>query len=180
LSALPADSIGTQNMRKRNHQLKMQSIGEILFAALKRRGMAVKLEENAVLKMWPEAVGRQIVLQTQTDCLKNGILFVKTTAPVWVQQLHFMKEDIRRKLNDLAGKETIKDIRFSIGCEIGNVKSKKEASSTISEEAFLKERDKKIIEESTRYLADRELAAILKRVMKMEISRRRLRQKQGH
>jgi hypothetical protein len=166
-------------MRKKTHKLRMQSIGEILFAALKRRGMALKLEENAVLKHWPEAVGRQIVLQTQPDCLKNGTLFVKTTASVWVQQLHFMKDDIRRKLNELAGKETIKDIHFSIGYEI-NKATAKEAQSATSGKMLLKERDRKMIEESTRYLTDRELAAILKRVMKIEISRRRLRQQQGH
>jgi hypothetical protein len=166
-------------MRKKNRQLRMQSIGEILFAALKRRGMATKLEENAVLKLWSKAVGRQIVLQTQPDCLKNGTLFVKTTAPVWVQQLHFMKDDIRRKLNELAGKETIKDIHFSIGYEINKAKAK-EAQSATSGKMLLKERDRKMIEESTRYLTDRELAAILKRVMKIEISRRRLRQQQGH
>jgi Zn-ribbon-containing, possibly RNA-binding protein and truncated derivatives len=166
-------------MRKKTHKLRMQSIGEILFATLKRRGMAAKLEENAVLKHWPEAVGRQIVLQTQPDCLKNGTLFVKTTASVWVQQLHFMKEDIRRKLNDLAGKETVKDIRFSIGYEISKAKAAREAESATSRKMLLKERDRKMIEESTRYLTDRELAAILKRVMKIEISRRRLRQQQG-
>jgi predicted nucleic acid-binding Zn ribbon protein len=166
-------------MRRRPRQLRMQSVGDILFAALKRRGMAAKLEENAVLKYWPQAVGRQIILQTQPDCLKNGTLFVKTTAPVWVQQLHFMKEDIRRKLNNLAGKETVKDIRFSIGYEIDKTKAPKEDQSAIPGKTLLKDRDRKMIEESTRYLSDRELAAILKRVMRVEISRRRLLQQQG-
>jgi hypothetical protein len=167
-------------MRKKTHQLHLQSIGEILFAALKRRGMAAKLEENAVLKLWPEAVGRQIVLQTQPDCLKDGTLFVKTTAPVWVQQLHFMKEDIRQRLNNLAGKEIVKDIHFAIGYETSKEKAAKETQSAASGEILLKDRDKKMIEESTGYLTDRELAAILKRVMKMEISRRRFRQQQDH
>ena len=102
-------------MRRRNHQTRLQSIGEILFSAFKRRGMAAKLEENAVLKLWPKAVGEQISVQTQPDGLRGGTLFVKATSSVWVQQLHFMKDDIRQKLNELAGKDAIKEIRFSVG-----------------------------------------------------------------
>lgn len=166
-------------MRKKNHSLRLQSIGEILFSALKRRGMAAKLEENAVLKLWPKAVGQQIVLQTEPDSLRNGTLFIKTTSSVWVQQLHFMKEEIRRKLNELAGKEVIKEIRFSVGHELRRTKAKTESDVSASKKLLLKDRDKKMIAECTASLADPELAAIFKRVMQIEISRRRTRQQQA-
>jgi predicted nucleic acid-binding Zn ribbon protein len=88
-----------EKMRKRKHQAQMQSIGEVLFSVLKKRGMTSKLEENALMKLWPKAVGPQIASKTQPDCLRNGTLFVKTISSVWVQQLHFIKEEIRSKLN---------------------------------------------------------------------------------
>lgn len=160
-------------MRRRNHQSRLLSIGEILYAALKRRGMAAKLEENSVLKFWPKAVGKQIALQTKPDCLRNGTLFVKTTSSVWVQQLHFMKEEIRDKLNELAGKVVIKDIRFSVGHEISKNNSITEKGIEATKRSFLTDRDKKMITNCTESLADRELAAILKRVMQKEINRRR-------
>jgi predicted nucleic acid-binding Zn ribbon protein len=163
-------------MRKRNQHLRPQSIGEILLSVLRHRGLAVKIEENALFKLWPQAVGVQISLQTEPDILRNGTLFVKSTSSVWVQQLHFMKEDIRRKLNELAGKEIVKEIRFSIGHELTKMKATADDQSKNSKKLFLKERDKKMIAECTTKLADRELAAILKRVMQVEISRRRLRQ----
>lgn len=161
-------------MRKRNHQSRLQSIGEILYTALKRRGMAAKLEENAVLKFWPQAVGRQISSQTQPDSLRNGMLFIKTTSSVWVQQLHFMKEEIREKLNELAGKDVIKDIRFSIGyeCRKNNSLSKDNYPTAIK--SCLTDRDKKMIANCTASIADRELAIIVRRVMQKEINRRRL------
>jgi hypothetical protein len=168
-------------MRRRNHQARLQPIGEILYAALKRRGMAAKLEENAVLKFWPKAVGKQIAAQTQPGILRGGTLFVKTTSSVWVQQLHFMKEEIRRKLNELAGRVAIKEIRFSIGHEISNNNPTIEEEIAVAKKSFLKERDKKMIAQCTATLPDRELAAILKRVMQIEISRRRrMQMKQGH
>ena len=74
-------------MRRRKQQSQLQSIGEVLFSVLKKKGMASKLEENALLKLWPQAVGPQIASQTKPDSFRNGTLFVKTVSSVWVQQL---------------------------------------------------------------------------------------------
>ncbi|MEN6376350.1 MAG: DUF721 domain-containing protein [Smithella sp.] len=160
-------------MRRRTNHARLQPIGEILFTAFKRRGMAAKLEENSVLKFWPKAVGEKIALQTQPDCLRNKTLFVKTISSVWVQQLHFMKEEIREKLNELAGKTVVKEIRFTIGHEIKKTKPTLEEEIAVTKRTYLKDRDRKMIAECTALLADNELATILKRVMQKEISRRR-------
>lgn len=159
-------------MRRRNNQKGLQSVGEILQTALKKRGMVVKLQDNEVLKFWPQAVGQQIKMQTKIECLRSGTLFVQATSSVWVQQLHFMKKDILQKLNHLVGKDIIKEIRFSVGCDISPEKKEKEEES--KQRSFLRERDKKMIRECTVPLRDIELAAILKRVMQKEINRRRV------
>jgi hypothetical protein len=158
-------------MRKKKNQSRLQSIGEILFSSFKGKGVAAKIEENSLIKLWPKAVGQQIALQTQPDCLKNGTLFVKTTSSVWVQQLHFMKEEILQKLNELAGKIAVKDIRFSVGHKLAQTRT--DANIHAAKKSLLKERDKKMIAECTASLADRELAIIFKRVMQAEINRRR-------
>ena len=160
-------------MRRRTNRSRLQPIGEILFATFKKRGMAAKLEENSIFKFWPKAVGEKIALQTRPDCLRNKTLFVKTTSSVWVQQLHFMKEEIREKLNEMAGKAVIKEIRFTIGHEISKKKPAPEEEIPVTKRTCLKERDRKMIAECTAALADKELATILKRVMQKEISRRR-------
>lgn len=158
-------------MRKKKTQSRLQSIGEILFSSFKGKGVAAKIEESSLMKLWPKAVGQQIVLQTQPDCFKNGTLFVKTTSSIWVQQLHFMKEEILQKLNELAGKIAVKDIRFSVGHKLAQTRT--EANIRAAKKSFLKERDKKMIAECAAELADRELATIFKRVMQAEINRRR-------
>jgi predicted nucleic acid-binding Zn ribbon protein len=161
-------------MRRRKQQTQLQSIGEVLFSALKKKDLSLKIEENALLKLWPKAVGPQIASKTMPDCLRSGTLFVKTISSVWVQQLHFMKEEIRDKLNELAGKDTIKEIRFLVGHTLVQEKAEETVSST--KKTMLKKRDKEMIADCTAALADRELAAILKRVMQVEISRRRQRE----
>jgi predicted nucleic acid-binding Zn ribbon protein len=161
-------------MRRKNPKATPQPIGDILFAALKKRGMAVPLADHAILKLWPKAVGDQIAKQTRPDRLHAGTLFVRTTSSIWVQQLHFMKEDIRHKLNQMAGKTVVRDIHFTIGFQSNRTQNETaaEAMNNIS----LKDRDRKMIEESTAGLADRELAQIIRRVMEKEISRRRRRE----
>ncbi len=158
-------------MRKRKSQAQLQSVGEVLFSILKKRGMTSKIEERKLQKLWPDAVGSQIASQTQPDSLRNGTLFVKTVSSVWVQQLHFMKEEILVKLNKLSGKALIKEIRFVVGHTL--VLEKQANNISTSKRAVLKKRDKEMIAECTGSLEDKELADVLKRVMLLEISRRR-------
>jgi len=149
----------------------LQPIGEVLFSVLKKRGMASKIEENILFKLWPKAVGPQIASKTKPDSFKNGILFVKTVSSVWVQQLHFVKQDILDKFNQLSGKQTIKEIRFLVGHRMPGETA--EHAGSPSKKSLLKKRDKDMIAACTDSLADQELADVLKRVMHLEISRRR-------
>jgi hypothetical protein len=82
-----------------------------------------------------------------------------------------MKEEILQKLNELAGKIAVKDIRFSVGHKLAQTRT--DANTPAAKKSLLKERDKKMIAECTAALADRELAIIFKRVMQAEINRRR-------
>jgi predicted nucleic acid-binding Zn ribbon protein len=163
--------VSEEIMRRRKQQAQLQSIGEVLFLILKRKGMTSKLEENTLRKLWPIAVGSQIASQTQPDSFRNGTLFVKTVSSVWVQQLHFIKEEILDKLNQLSGKTTVKEIRFIVGHKL--VAEKGEEIKNQAKRITLKKRDKEMIAECTEALADSELADVLKRVMRAEISRRR-------
>lgn len=158
-------------MRRKKQQTNLRPVGEVLLTILKKRGMASKIEENEVIKIWPKAVGHQIASQTQPDALRNGTLFVKTVSSVWVQQLHFIKGEILDKLNQLSDKAVVKEIRFITGHRL--VGKMKEEMSLLAMKVVLKKRDKDMIDECTEGLADRELASVLKRVMQLEISRRR-------
>jgi len=161
-------------MRKKHSQARLQPIGEILSSAFRKRGLGGRLEENAILKLWPKAVGAQIAAQTEPECLRSGTLFVKTTSSVWVQQLHFMKDDIRNKLNDLGGKTAVKEIHFTVGLSPSRAKAGRDMDS---EKIVLRDRDVQMISDCTKTLTDPELASVVKRVMRAEISRRRLLEK---
>lgn len=77
------------------------------------------------------------------------------------------------KINELAGKTTVREIHFTVGY---NPARKGKGRRAVPPKLILKERDKRIIAECTETLKDRELAEIVKRVMQAEITRRRLRE----
>ena len=156
-------------MRRKNFKSIPRHLGDILLPILKKRGLASKIEENQVLKLWPKAIGDKLNLQTKAHAFRNGTLFVKTTSSIWVQQLHFIKEEIIDKVNEIAGKKILKDIRFSVGHTL-LAENKEEY---FEEKSFLKERDKRMIDNCANSLADKELANIFQKVMQGEINRRR-------
>lgn len=158
-------------MRRKKTLTAPQPISEILSAGLKKRNIPLNLEEHFILQLWPKAVGSKIAYQTRPDRLHAGTLFVRTTSSVWVQQLHFMKDEILDKMNQLAGKNAVKNIHFTVGYRPS--KPDDETSDASKKKAALKAQDRKMIEEATEKLLDPELASIIRRVMEKEIIRRR-------
>jgi hypothetical protein len=161
-------------MRKRGKQANLQRLGNVLQGILKRHNIFFDSEEQRLLEIWQKAVGPQISAQTRPDKLKRNTLFIKVSSSVWMHQLHILKQDIIEKINEIPGKELIKNIHFSIG-EIPSTMPTNPYGSSFSSESYpLKDKEKKLIEKSISSVADPELKEILKRVMTKNIIRRRL------
>jgi hypothetical protein len=163
-------------MRRRAKQLKPEMLGEIIRKILKKRNIPNTLADRRLIELWRRAVGPQIAAQTHPDSLKRGSLFVRVSAPVWVHQLQFMKEEILCKINELNGKGEVRSLFFSVG-EIpaplpdgGNQPPNPDLPPLLG-------RDRSMMRESLNNLRDPELRAIMERVMAREISRRRQREK---
>lgn len=167
-------------MRRRYRSSKLTNIGDILQPALKKRGVPVQFEDKHLRGLWQKAVGPSVAAHSRPENRKKDTLVVKVSSSVWMQQLNFLKEEIIEKMNNVLGDEPIKKIRFHIGEISAHVPAKGEPELLKpGRPSLLKERDKKMIEESTASLKDPELREILKRVMLKEITRRRLMEKQS-
>jgi predicted nucleic acid-binding Zn ribbon protein len=90
-------------MRRRDRQLKPELLGEILQKIIKKRNIPHTSTDRRLLDTWRRAVGPQIAAQTHPDTLKRGVLFVRVSAPVWMHQLQFMKEEILDRVRGLTG-----------------------------------------------------------------------------
>ena len=90
----------------------MQHIQTAIQNFLKKSGLKSGVEQQKALKLWGEAVGNKISKNTKPISVKNGTLLIKTTNPVWKQELQIQKTEIIKKLNNKIKKNIIKEIRF--------------------------------------------------------------------
>ena len=164
-------------MRRRARQIKPEMLGEILGKILKKRNIPHTATDRHLLDIWRRAVGPHIAAQTHPDTLKRGVLFVRVSAPVWLHQLQFMKEEILGRIGKLCGPEEVRNLRFCIGEIPAPPPGGAEATLPDSALPPLAGRDRAMMRESLETIRDPELRAILERVMTREIGRRRQRDK---
>jgi hypothetical protein len=165
-----------KRMYRRARQIKPEILGEILHKILKKRNIPHASTDRHLLNIWRRAVGPQIAAQTHPDILKRGSLFVRVSAPVWLHQLQFMKEEILRKINELSVKEEVRNLFLTIG-ELPSSSGASGQTSPDTPLSPLPVRDRNMMRNSLATIRDPELREILERVMIREISRRRQREK---
>jgi len=69
-----------------------------------------KLGETAIINSWEEIVGRVISSRTLKIYIKDHILYIHLSSSVVRNELMMLRESLRDKLNEKAGKEVIRDI----------------------------------------------------------------------
>lgn len=72
-------------------------------------------DDALIWKVWDDVVGNAIARNAQPSWIKNGLLRVKVTDPIWLQELKFMAEAIKEKLNNKLGRKAVGKIDFRIG-----------------------------------------------------------------
>ena len=95
-------------MRKSN----TQSLSSVLKSYVRENNLERKLNELDLIKSWEAVMGKTVSRYTGKLYIQNNTLFVETTSPVVRNELLMMKEEIRVRLNEVAGEELIKVIIF--------------------------------------------------------------------
>ncbi len=87
-----------------------QSIGEVLSEYIKSMRIDSRLQEQKVIKLWPELMGPAIEKVTKKVYLKEGKLYVELSSSVARNELLMMREGIITVLNKRVGGEIVKEI----------------------------------------------------------------------
>lgn len=95
-------------MRKSN----TQSISSVLKSYVRENKLERKLNELDLIKSWESVMGKTVARYTANLSIQNNTLFVETTSPIVRNELLMMREEIRVRLNEVAGEELIKTIIF--------------------------------------------------------------------
>ncbi len=73
---------------------------------------ATKIRESLALAYWTRVAGPQAAAASEADCVRDGVLFVRTKSSVWSHELMLYKTRLLLGLNRLLGDKIITDIVF--------------------------------------------------------------------
>jgi len=93
----------------------MEKLTDVLNRSLKRLPLGNRLEDYAIWSIWNDTVGPAVARNAQPEKIRHGTLFVKVSAPIWMQQLHYMKELITAKINERLDRPVVTSIFFRVG-----------------------------------------------------------------
>ncbi len=68
--------------------------------------------DAALWKHWQAVVGEAAAAHAKPLWIKDGVLKVGVTEPIWLNELRFASEDIRAALNGALGRQSVRIIEF--------------------------------------------------------------------
>jgi predicted nucleic acid-binding Zn ribbon protein len=89
---------------------KTISLAEAIGDYVREMHLDVKLSEVGVINSWEEVVGKAISSRTSKIYIKDQVLFVHLNSSVVRNELLMLRQILKDKLNEKAGREVIKDI----------------------------------------------------------------------
>jgi predicted nucleic acid-binding Zn ribbon protein len=89
---------------------KTISLAEAMKDYIREMNLEGKLQEVNLINSWEEVVGKAISSRTGKLYIRDRVLYVHINSSVARSELLMLKEALKEKLNERAGKEVIKDI----------------------------------------------------------------------
>lgn len=78
-------------------------------------GKSLRLDDaasvGALWRRWPEIVGDDVARHAEPSSLKDGVLRVRATTPVWATEISYLVEDIKRRVNETLKKPLVREVR---------------------------------------------------------------------
>jgi len=93
----------------------LTSLKDIIGNLLSNGSLPFNPDDADIWNFWDEVVGSAVSKNTRPSRIRNGMLRVTVSDPVWLQELQFIGESLREKLNDKLGRNAVKRIEFRIG-----------------------------------------------------------------
>jgi hypothetical protein len=90
-------------------------IKEVMDDIFKTSALPINFDDIGIWKLWDDVVGKTIARHARPSSIKKGVLLVKVTDSVWVQELEFKAETIKERLNTKLERDAIRKIKFRVG-----------------------------------------------------------------
>jgi len=97
------------------------ALREAIDAYLERAGLAVRLEQAALLTAWPGLVGPQIAAVARAESVSpDGTLFVRVATHPWMTELQLLTPEIMARINAGRGSGRVRAIRWLLSSSPGH------------------------------------------------------------
>ena len=88
---------------------------EVLDTVVERLAFREQLRAYGVWNIWAEVVGDVLARKAEPLRIDGGKLFIRVTHSTWMQELQFLKEEIRQRLNQRLGGDLVHELFFIQG-----------------------------------------------------------------
>jgi predicted nucleic acid-binding Zn ribbon protein len=90
----------------------LSGISQVLGGMLDRAGMGHLLYEEKLRGKWVELLGPKAAAIAKLESLKGWTLRVRVESSTWRNELHFQREAIRKRANEMLGADLVKEIQL--------------------------------------------------------------------
>jgi predicted nucleic acid-binding Zn ribbon protein len=87
-----------------------QRLGDVLRAALARLPVGQQVADHAVWLHWDAVVGPTIARHARPLRLRRGTLVIGVDGASWMQELQFLKHEVRTRLNARLGRAVVREV----------------------------------------------------------------------
>ena len=89
-------------------------VGDVLRGALRRLPDAQRLADHALWTHWDAVVGPTLARHARPERLRRGVLVVAVDSAEWMQELQFLKHELRERLNARLGRAVVRDLFLAL------------------------------------------------------------------
>ncbi len=88
------------------------NIADVLKTYIQNKNIAKKINNHKIFNYWSVIVGRDISLHAKPRMLRNKILYISTSNPIWSTELGMMSQEIISKINAFLNDEAVRELRI--------------------------------------------------------------------
>lgn len=88
------------------------TIGSAIYQFIRDQGFEKRLKQADVFRLWKETAGDVIADKAKPERMDNGVLFVRVKDAAWRNELVYLSEDLKKKINQEVGMEIVRMIKF--------------------------------------------------------------------
>jgi predicted nucleic acid-binding Zn ribbon protein len=89
-------------------------LGDALRAVGNELGLPAPDLVAALVERWPDVVGSTVAAHARPRSIRDGVLTVAVDAPPWATQLRYLENDIRARLREISGHDSVTTVRIVV------------------------------------------------------------------